>query len=404
MKNKKYFIAILLFFILPVCFIFADTPKIKMIYPQGGETFIKDKIYNITWDYSGELRGNVLINLISTDANFKQQCYLGAAPIQTKKYFLDINNTINCKNLLKDKGSYIISIHYMGYYAPSASYLDLIDKSNLITVRFSVDDSCGTANGKSFSNIPSVNLCNYGDLSSEVSIYDENNYKDGNWHWSCNNIKCFAFDSNFEVKSKFKATEIAALIGDIKNPEFLEYWTEGYCFGFNVLDGYDLVSCEEKKINDNNNYAGAKDAHMINVKIKKSIVCSQNYFPVCGKNKKTYPNDCFARKEGVEIDYSGVCVLEINGICGSSNGKFFKQAPSINLCQSGTASEVSKYSPWTWSCGGMNGGEIAQCSANEEKSKPVAINIEKKSLNEMSRAELLNYLIKLLMALQANKE
>jgi hypothetical protein len=135
---------------------------------------------------------------------------------------------------------------------------------------------------------------------------------------------------------------------------------------------------------------------MHKVLVRKSIVCQQNYAPICGKNGKTYPNDCFAKRDNVEIGYAGSCTMKLDGICGSSNGKFFKSSPSTNLCQSGTASSVSKYSPWTWACVGVNGGGTAQCSADELKPKPII----EKQLSEMNRAELMDYLIKLLAKLQ----
>ncbi len=53
----------------------------------------------------------------------------------------------------------------------------------------------------------------------------------------------------------------------------------------------------------------------------------------------------------------------INGVCGSSNGGTFTAIPSGNLCQSGTASVVSGSGPWSWNCGGLNGGTTASCSA-----------------------------------------
>lgn len=386
-KNiKKYFVAILFLIVFSFGFCFAsDFSGATGLSPRAGETIIAGDVYNITWEYSGAPGSNLLIDLVSIN-DTARRCYLGAAPVEAKHYALDINNTLNCKNLLADKGVYFLS-------ARLSSAMNTIIKSGVFTTRYNIDDICGVIGGQSSSRIPEAGLCDYGRLTSPVSVYDENNFNDGNWYWSCANIKCSAIDPNREVKLKFKATEIVSLAGDAKNPEILEYWAEGACPTLNIPTGYNLYSCEAKSVSDKNNYAGAPNAAMIKVKIKKIVVCSQNYSPVCGKDNKTYINECYAKKEGAEIAYNGSCSTKTNGICGASNNKTFKQRPSINLCQSGIAGEVSKYSPWTWACKGVNGGESAECSAKEAIAKQTP-------LNELSRAELLEILMQLLIKLQ----
>ena len=54
----------------------------------------------------------------------------------------------------------------------------------------------------------------------------------------------------------------------------------------------------------------------------------------------------------------------VNGVCGSSNGGTFTAMPATNLCNSGAQTSVTGSGPWSWSCGGLNGGTTASCSAN----------------------------------------
>ena len=55
-----------------------------------------------------------------------------------------------------------------------------------------------------------------------------------------------------------------------------------------------------------------------------------------------------------------------NGACGSANGQSFFTMPASNLCSSGKASTVTGKGPWSWTCGGVNGGKNASCSASIE--------------------------------------
>jgi predicted extracellular nuclease len=54
----------------------------------------------------------------------------------------------------------------------------------------------------------------------------------------------------------------------------------------------------------------------------------------------------------------------VNGVCGSANGQSFSSIPTTNLCSAGTATSVTGTGPWAWSCNGANGGSASSCSAN----------------------------------------
>ncbi|MBL4631679.1 MAG: HYR domain-containing protein [Paraglaciecola sp.] len=55
--------------------------------------------------------------------------------------------------------------------------------------------------------------------------------------------------------------------------------------------------------------------------------------------------------------------LIVGGSCGSSHGTVLTEAPSSNLCDTGTASSVTGSGPWTWSCTDQNSGSNLTCSS-----------------------------------------
>ncbi|HIJ94660.1 MAG TPA: hypothetical protein HPP94_02770, partial [Desulfuromonadales bacterium] len=52
-----------------------------------------------------------------------------------------------------------------------------------------------------------------------------------------------------------------------------------------------------------------------------------------------------------------------DGVCGISSGQTLSVAPAVDLCSSGTASSVTGAGPWSWTCGGINGGATISCGA-----------------------------------------
>lgn len=67
---------------------------------------------------------------------------------------------------------------------------------------------------------------------------------------------------------------------------------------------------------------------------------------------------------GVSDTFSSTTLAApIHGVCGGANGTPAATAPSVGLCASGVASNVSGNGPWSWSCVGQNGGATANCSA-----------------------------------------
>ena len=70
------------------------------------------------------------------------------------------------------------------------------------------------------------------------------------------------------------------------------------------------------------------------------------------------------------VNANGVAVVVgdsvvVDGACGPANGGSFSEAPTTNLCTSGTESAVLGTGPWSWTCAGLNGGDNSgTCSAS----------------------------------------
>lgn len=76
-----------------------------------------------------------------------------------------------------------------------------------------------------------------------------------------------------------------------------------------------------------------------------------------------------------------------DGVCGASNGITEDHAPASGLCLKGDASRVSGDGPWTWACGGRNGGQAAACTA-QKKIDGACGNATTFNANEMPATDL----------------
>lgn len=63
--------------------------------------------------------------------------------------------------------------------------------------------------------------------------------------------------------------------------------------------------------------------------------------------------------------------VPLNGICGSNHGGYFTSPPAANLCQVGSASQVTGTGPWSWECSGSDGGTTVSCTANIQSATSV---------------------------------
>jgi uncharacterized repeat protein (TIGR03803 family) len=166
-----------------------------------------------------------------------------------------------------------------------------------------VNGACGSASGQGFSAVPISNLCSAGSTSVVTGT--------GPWNWTCtglyggSNISCSA--------------NLDGACGSANNESFLKPPTSNFCS------------------------AGKASA-------------------ITGKGPWNWT--CEGSKNGITASCSAS--LDVNGVCGSADGKSYPTAPTTMLCHAGTPSSVTNNGQWDWTCSGSNGGATANCSAKIE--------------------------------------
>lgn len=235
----------------------------------------------------------------------------------------------------------------------SSSYSAVVNKSAPV-----LHASCGAANGVGSTTMPQNNLCTQGSASTPTGK--------GPWRWVCKgenggtNADCLAplqvnGDCGMASGSQSASAPIGQLCASGKPSEVTGngpwYWN---CFGNNggvvaQCVAYTLVS------------GVCGTAHNIPTgEAPQSGLCaSGRATALLGEGPWHW--DCIGSGEGTTVNCTAP--LRRDGVCGTANNLGAAAKPKDSLCESGVASSVSGNGPWSWSCMGDNGGQLASCSA-----------------------------------------
>ena len=186
-----------------------------------------------------------------------------------------------------------------------------------------INGVCGSSNGGTFTAIPSGNLCQSG-TASVVS-------GSGPWSWNCGGLN-----------GGTTASCSAAI--------------QTYAVTFQSVGSGTLAGTTSQVVN----FGGSTTAVTAVPAVGNHFV---SWTGIGGFVTSTSNPLTVANVTSALTITANFAVDPTNGVCGSSNGGTFTAIPSGNLCQSGTASVVSGSGPWSWNCGGLNGGTTASCSA-----------------------------------------
>jgi YVTN family beta-propeller protein len=169
-----------------------------------------------------------------------------------------------------------------------------------------VNAVCGSSNGGTFASAPTTNLCSAGTPTTVTG--------NGPWNWTCQGENG---GTNASCSAKVQSAAGNGVCGSANGRNFLKAPSS-------------------------------------------SLLCSAGKASkVAGKGPWSWT--CAGSHGGSTASCSAN--LEVNGVCGSSNGKAYTAVPLSNLCKAGTASSILGFGPWDWTCQGANGGTNASCSA-----------------------------------------
>jgi len=223
-----------------------------------------------------------------------------------------------------------------------------------------VNGACGSSNGVTFMSAPTSNLCNAGTPTSVSGS--------GPWLWTCQGING---GTNASCSANIQA--INAVCGSASGEGFFATPTSNLCsagtasavsgtgpWNWTCAGSYGgaNVSCSANL----DGACGSANSESF-LKTPTSNLCSAGKASAV-EGKGPWNWSCDGSKNGTTANCSAY--LEINGTCGSANGKSYLTTPTTKLCNSGTPSLVTDNGLWQWTCMGSNGGNTANCSAKLE--------------------------------------
>ena len=173
-----------------------------------------------------------------------------------------------------------------------------------------INGDCGSSDGGTFTSAPTTDLCNDGDATAVTGS--------GPWSWTCTGINSGATDDSCSA-------QIQAV--------------NGTCGSSN-----------------GGTFASAPNTNLCSAGNATTVLGSGPWNWTC---------------TGIGSGTTATCsanIQAVNGVCGSSNGGTFTEAPSTNLCSVGNATTVTGSGPWNWTCTGIGTGTTANCSANAQGS------------------------------------